>query len=242
MTRTALLNNIEHKDLKVITRHAAAFGDSINQVLIFPTEFESIQREYPILLRKDSSGDFQALALLGLDKGENLFLDEQGWHARYVPAVQARGPFLIGFQETAADGEPRREPMIHVDLDHPRISSAEGDPVFLPHGGNSPYLERVVRILGLMHQGVASSRPMFTACAENGLIEPVALEVSLNTRETYTLTDYYTIGEDRLRALSGARLEQLHASGVLRAAYFVAASLGNVSRLIELKNRRRSQG
>ena len=241
MTRTALLNNIDHKDLKVITQHAAAFGDSINQVLIFPTEFEMIQREYPILLRKDSSDDFQAVALLGLDQGENLFLDEQGWHARYVPALLARGPFLIGFKEKAVDGEPRREPMIHVDLDHPRISRAEGEPVFLPHGGNSPYLERVIRVLGLMHHGVTFSRPMYTAFAESGLIEPVAVEVNLNDRESFILSDYYTIGEDRLRALSGAHLAQLHASGALRAAYFVASSLGNVSRLIEFKNRRRAQ-
>ncbi len=37
MTKTVLLNNIDHGDLKVLTGHGPAFGDSINQVLIFPT-------------------------------------------------------------------------------------------------------------------------------------------------------------------------------------------------------------
>ena len=38
-----------------------------------------------------------------LDKGENLFLDERGWNARYVPAVQQRGPFIIGLHRSDTD-------------------------------------------------------------------------------------------------------------------------------------------
>ena len=37
---------------------------------------------------------------------------------------------------------------------------------------------------------------------------------------------------------TAARLERLHRAGYLRPAFFAAASLGNVSRLIELKNRK----
>ena len=56
MTNTARLNNIQHKDLKVIARFSAAFGDNVNQVAIVPTEFEAIQRDYPILLSKSAEG------------------------------------------------------------------------------------------------------------------------------------------------------------------------------------------
>jgi hypothetical protein len=239
MTKPVLLNNIDHASLRVITGHSVAFGDNINQALIFPTEFAEIQREYPIFFRKDPNGAFQSVALLGLDKDENLFLDEQGWRARYVPAVQERGPFLIGFQEQAGDGEMRREPMIHVDLDHPRISESEGEPVFLPQGGNSPYLERIARVLRILHQGVALSAPMFAAFEAVGLIEPVEVEIKLNDREGYRLPGHYTIGEDRLAELDGARLEQLNKAGFLHAAFSVVSSLGNVARLIDLKSRRR---
>ena len=240
MTNTALLNNIQHKDLKVIARYAAAFGDNVNQVAIVPTEFEAVQREYPILLSKAAGGEYQALALLGLDKDENLFLDQQGWHARYVPAIQARGPFLIGFQQQQDAGEPRREPMIHIDLDHPRVSRSEGESLFLPQGGHSPYLEHVTRVLRLVHQGMSVSMGMYAAFAELGLIEPVALRIDLNDREQYQLADYYTIGEERLAKLGGTDLERLHRAGFLRAAYFVVSSLSNITRLIELKNRRRT--
>jgi hypothetical protein len=242
MTNTALLNNIQHKDLRVIARHAAAFGDNVNQVAIVPTEFEAVQREYPILLSKAEGGEYQALALLGLDKDENLFLDQQGWHARYVPAIQARGPFLIGFhqQQQQAAAEPRREPMIHIDLNHPRVSHSEGEPLFLPQGGNSPYLEHITRVLRLVHQGMAVSASMYAAFEELALIEPVAVRIDLNDREQYRLADYYTIGEERLAQLSGASLERMHKSGFLRAAYFVVSSLKNINRLIDLKNARRA--
>src|ERR1044072_4866376 len=105
MTTRPLLNNVDHHDLRVIVGHSAAFGDAINQALVFPTEFDAVQREYPILFRRDAAEGLQAVALLGLDRDENLFLDEAGWHARYVPAGQQRGPFPIGLRQ---DGEGAR--------------------------------------------------------------------------------------------------------------------------------------
>jgi hypothetical protein len=146
-----MLNNIAHKDLRVNTRYGAEFGDNVGTVMTVPTEFADVQREYPIFFRKDpNTGEFMSIALLGFSKGENLFLDGRGWNASYVPGVIARGPFLIGFQERQEGGETQKEAMIHVDLDSPRISKSAGRrerTVFLPQGGNSRYLDRVVDIL-----------------------------------------------------------------------------------------------
>jgi hypothetical protein len=238
MTNRVLLNNIDHGTLRVITRRSAEFGDNINQALVFPTEFEELQREYPIFFRKDPNGDYQSVVLLGLDRDENLFLDETGWLARYIPAVQERGPFLIGFQKQAADA--RNEPMIHVDLDHPRISRTEGEPVFLPHGGNSPYLNRIAQTLRSIHHGAELARSLFAALEAEGLIEPVALEIALDDTTQYKLPGLYTIGADRLAQLGGTSLERLHKAGFLHLAFCVVMSLGNVRRLIDMKNKKRA--
>jgi hypothetical protein len=133
MTNRVLLNNVDHHDLRVITRYAAVYGDAINQALIFPTEFEEAQREYPILFRKDAEGAFVAVVLLGLDADENLFLDDDGWSAQYVPAIQQRGPFSIGVPRP--DAPETAEPMVHIDLDDPRVSRTDGQAVFRAHGG-----------------------------------------------------------------------------------------------------------
>ena len=62
--------------------------------------------------------------------------------------------------------------------------------------------------------------------------------MKLSDREEYVLPDLFTISQDRLAALSAADLERLNQAGVLRAAYMVVSSLGNMSRLIDAKNRK----
>ena len=239
MNRTVLLDNVAHKDLRVRTGYCAEFGDSINNVLVFPTEFVYVQREYPILFRKESGGQLQAVALLGLDKDENLFLADNTWNARYVPAVQQRGPFLIGFRQTEMNGQVVREPVVHVNLDHPRVSQTEGQAVFLPQGGNSPYLERASRVLQIIYKGTAAAAPMFAAFEEAGLLETMEIEVTLDDRTKYRLPGFLSIGEERLAQLDGAHLERLNKPGYLHYAMLALASLGNISWLIELKNRKR---
>lgn len=242
MSRAVLLDNISHKDLRVRTGYSAEFGDKVNNALIFPTEFAFAQREYPILFRRDLGGHLQAVALLGLDKDENLFLDSAGWNARYVPAVQQRGPFLIGFRNREVDGNVVREPVIHVDLDHPRISQTEGEPVFLRHGGNTPYLEHANRMLQLIYKGTAAAGPVYAAFEEAGLVEDVQIQIDLDDRTQYSLPGFLTISQARLAALDGVQLERLHKPGYLQLAMLVMTSLGNVPWLIELKNRRRAAG
>lgn len=239
MPNHALLNNIEHADLKV--RRGVDAGDRVNQVLVFPTEFGEVQREFPIFFRRDAAGAFQAVALLGLEKNENLFLGEDGWQSRYVPAIQERGPFLIGLQEQKLQGETHREPMVLVDLEHPRVNKTEGEPLFLAQGGNAPYLERIAHILRVIHQGAEIAKDMFAAFEQADLIEALNVEVKLSDAEQINLPGLHTISAPRLAALDGAVLEMLNKAGFLQAAFHVLASLPNVSRLIDIKNRNRAR-
>lgn len=241
MANRVLLDNVAHQNLKVAVRHGAEFGDNVNQVLVFPTEYAEIQREYPILFRKDANDDYVSVAILGLDRDENLYLDGDKWNARYVPAVQARGPFLIGLPKQDGGGATRPEPTINIDLDDPRVNEIEGESLFLPHGGNSPYLERIARTLQAIHQGVELSKRMFAALEAAALIEPVKVEVSLGDGEKYGVSSCYTISQERLTGLDGATLESLNKNGFLQLAFWAVSSLGNVNRLIELKRQKRAK-
>ena len=232
MARHEMLNNVTHHDLRVITRHGAQFGDNVGSVLTFPTEYGDVQREYPIFFRKDpTSGEFQSVALLGFQPDENLFLDDHRWHAAYIPAIIARGPFLIGFQH--------QEPVIHVDLDNPRISRTEGEPVFLPQGGNSRYLERISTTLQGIRDGLTISKAMFAAFTAVDLVEPVNVEIKFNAEDQYNLRGLYTISEEKLATLDGESLFKLNSAGFLQGAFLVMASLNNVKKLIDMKHERR---
>ncbi len=240
MTKHVMLNNVAHKDLRVITRHGPEFGDNVGTVPTFPTEYADVQREYPIFFRKDpESGEYQSIALLGFAKDENLFLDNGRWNASYVPGIVARGPFLIGFQEQQIEGELRKEAVIHFDLDHPRISTTEGEPIFLPQGGNSRYLERVSTILSGLRDGMDVAKAMFAAFAEFDLIEPVKLEIKLTPEEKYDLIGLHTINTQKLMSLDGAALEKLNRAGFLQGAFLVLASHTNMKKLVDMKYRKR---
>jgi hypothetical protein len=238
MASPILLNNIDHGDVRVVTGHGAAFGDAINQVTVFPTEYEALQREYPILFRRDPDGVYYSVVLLGLDRDENLFLGEDGWQGQYIPALLQRGPFSIGVPAQGPNGEPLGEPLIHIDLDHPRVSRSEGHPVFLPQGGNSPYLEHVAGVLRAIFTGIEVTKSIFAAFEEYDLIEPITLEIQVDNGRQYNVPDCYTISRERMMQLDGAALEKLHRADFLRAAVWVASSLQNIGRLVDTKTRR----
>lgn len=238
MARYELLNNIAHKDLRISTRFGPEFGDNIGMVPAFPTEYAELQREYPIFFRKEADGSFQSVALLGFDNRENLFLQGSGWNATYLPGAVARGPFLIGFQEQQVDGQLRTEPVIHVDLDHPRVVTGQGEPVFLMHGGHSPYLQHIVSVLSGINTGVEASKGMFAALDGLGLIQALKLDVRFDENNGVNLTGLYGIDRDRLAALDADELHGLHRAGWLEGIYLVLASIHNMRRLIAEKQRR----
>lgn len=228
MARHVLLNNNEHRNLRVITRRSAQFGEDVGNVVVFPTEYRDLQREYPLFFRKEPGGDnYLSVAMLGFAQNENLFLDASGWNARYLPAVIARGPFLIGFQ-----GET---PVLHIDLDHPRVSETEGEPLFLKLGGNSQFLQDMTAVLDRIHRGLAQSKEMFAAFSALDLIDPIKLEIKLTADETHNQLGYYTINIEKLRALDAPALAGLHKSGFLESAYHVVGSLNNVQKLCDMK-------
>ena len=182
------------------------------------------------------------MVLLGLEKDENLFLKRGKWHADYVPAVIAKGPFLIGFQRQEIKGQAVNNPVIYVDIASPRVSlaaddnKAEGEVLFLENGEQSPYLQQITRALVTINDGANLSKAMFDAFSRYDLIETVNLDITLNNGEQITLGGNYTIHEEKLAELDGAALAELNQRGFLSLAFAVVASLGNVSKLVALKN------
>lgn len=227
------INNIDHANLRVSPRAGAEFGDAANQALVFPAEFEELQREFAIIFRRREAG-LQAYALLGLDRDENLYLSGDRWTSRYVPASHQRGPFSIGISRDSADAAPG-EPMIHVDMDDPRVGEGEGLPLFLEHGGTAPYLERISGVLRLLYQEMTSAPAAYAALDEAGLLAPVTLTIDVSEDRRYTVPDVLVVDIEQLAAVAGEPLERLYRSGVLRLGILAAASLGNVQQLIARK-------
>ncbi len=233
MTRSVLLNNVSHKSLRIVTARGAAWGDDVMSVPVFPDEMRSLQAHYPIVFQKAADvTPFQPIAMLGFETGQNLFLGPQGWDAHILPMAIERQPFLIG-----RDGE---ELLVHVDMDSPRVSSTEGEAVFLAQGGASEFLERMNSLLLAIHEGVRRMPAFVNALLEHELLESFVLDAELPDGSQSLLAGLYTINEERLARLSGAALEALSRAGHLMPIYMAVASLSNFRDLIERQGRRRA--
>lgn len=233
MPNFALLNNVAHKNLRVIRDNTVQFGDNERSVVTFPQEFRAIQNEYPIFVQKNAeTGKFIPIALMGLRQNENLFLSEKGWDAQYVPVSVRRRPFLIGVQPPKPGEGNQSNRMVYVDMDSPRVNEAVGEPVFLPHGGYSPYLESIVDLLEYIQYGTELNDQFIDVLLAYELLEVVTLEITLKNGERNNLAGLYTINEDKLNGLAGSAVADLHTRGFMECIYMVLASHSNVIKLI----------
>lgn len=235
MPNHALLNNIEHKHLRVITARGAEYGDAVMSALTFPAEFRELQAHYPIVFARNADGTgFDPVVLFGFQQGENLFLESGKWDAPVIPLTHERQPFMIG-----RGGE---ELSVHIDLDHPRVAGdgnadGIGEPLFLTYGGTSEYLERMASVLRTIHDGLDASAGFMAALRDLELLESFVVDIELDDGSQNRLGGFYTIHEERLMGLPGEQLERLSRAGYLSAIYMAIASLSQFRALIDRKNR-----
>lgn len=235
MSKFVPLDNIIHADLRVKIQYNELTGDNLNQALVFPTEFNELQREYPIVFRRSEAGEFRAVVLLGLDREENLFLEDGHWKARHIPAIRSRGPFNLALHEDDNEMSQRSDPVVQIDMEHPNLSNEEGVGIFLSEGGHSAFLTQTLNALRKLQVGTQVEASFFAELEKFDLIEDITLEANLNDREKYTIPDVYTISRQRIASLSAEDIHHLNQSGLLEHCFSVMSSLGNMSRLVDMK-------
>jgi len=237
MSNATVLNNVDHKDFKIDTQSESNLH--VNRCLAYTTEINELHKEFPLVFYKNSDGQIQLHAILGLEKDENLFIGEQGWTTRFVPALLARGPFSLGYKKSEKDNHnnnAQQDPVICIDMEDPRINKERGEDIFLQFGGEAPYLNYVKKALETINSGMQYDKTLFTLVTAMDLLEPVSIQIKLSNVEEINFSDYYTINQDKLAKLDGASLAKLNQYGVLSLLYFVISSLGNFQTLMELKN------
>ncbi|WP_441002428.1 SapC family protein [Pseudocolwellia agarivorans] len=237
MTKHVLLNNIEHKDLKINLERSAQMGDNVWYTQTFPMEFRSVQAHYPILFQKDNdTGQITPVTLFGFENDNNLFLKNGKWDAAYIPLAVQRMPFYIGFQESTVDGVTEKNRVLTLDVDSPKVNKTHGADLFLEYGGNSDYLEHIANVLEALHHGLQENSAFIEVLTNCELLEAVTLDIELNDGSKNQLMGFYTINEDNLNSLSQYKLVKLHSQGYLQAIYMVIASQVHINDLVARKN------
>ncbi|HLO95494.1 MAG TPA: SapC family protein [Burkholderiaceae bacterium] len=228
--RPALLDNISHQALRLDPAPSRALGDDQPVLPTVPSEFRLLQAFCPIVFQTGTGElPFQPVALMSLSGTGNLFLGPQGWEVPHLPWALARQPLMVG--RDAAQW------VVHIDLDSPRLSESQGEPLFLPQGGLSPLLEQRISVLQALHEGLQTLPAFIDTLLRLELLEPMALDLPLPEGGTRRIGGFHVIHEERLDALPGAVVADLHERGYWLPLAMAVASLSRFGELVQREQR-----
>lgn len=219
------LNRDEHKSLKLAGLNNSEFAASTHLVPLAGLEFFQAARHYPIVFIGEGE-NAMPIALLGLKEGHNGYVgaDQQWAENAYVPAFVRRYPFVL-----AQDGAENFT--VCFDAAYPGWNEAEGRELFTAEGQNSEFLEEMIQFLQNFTAEMERTRRFVAKLNELDLLAPRSLKLSHTSGESFVLSDFVAVDEEKFLGLADEHVLDLHRSGFLGWIYAHLTSLGNANQL-----------
>lgn len=220
-----------HLNTKVTPATGFGFARNFHIASVMVHEFVRASAIYPIVFLEDKANDeFRPVVLLGLDGGENLFIDATDkWNASYVPAIIRRYPFALA---GSAEGG---QFTVCIDEESALVSETTGEALFDEKGEATLVIENVKRYLGELQQMEAFSRQFARYFAERNLFTPLNMRVR-QREQVKDISGCYVINEERINNLSNERFLELREMRYLAPIYAHLNSLAQIDRLVMLKS------
>lgn len=229
MTSWIALSPTDHTDTRWLPRKDFANASSMQVIELFGSEINSAPTQYPLGFVK-LNDEYQLIALVGLEKDRNLYVDLKGrWLAEYVPASLRCYPFIL------ADHEKKEgESVVCIDQDH-LTDDVAASRLFTDDGEQDESLTEVTNFLIRCNQDRAVTREACSALAKAGVIEDWPLNVQKPGDEgEISIEGLYRINEAKLNTLEPLDFAGLRESGAFSMAY---AQLFSMPQLILLIRR-----
>lgn len=224
------VNKERHAGKKIRASNDFGFASKFHVAYVTLHEFARAASIYPVLFLEDQANDeFRPVVLMGLDAGENLFVDEKGnWSASYIPAIIRRYPFAL----TKANEEDRY--IVCIDEESNLLSDTEGVPMFDDEGNPTQVIENVKRYLGELQQMDQLTHEFSRFLVQNNLLTPLNMRVNA-ANQVRNITGCYVINEERLNNFSDQKFLEVRQKSYLPAIYAHLISLSQIERLASLK-------
>lgn len=222
------LSKEQHKKLYIEPVEGFAFAAETNSLYIAAAEFPRASREYPIVFASDNQGGLFPVALLGLKKNQNLFVDKNGkWNADYIPAYARRYPFIL-----ATPDSKKNQFTVCIDESYPGFNTAkEGQPLFNAKGEDGPVLKQAVEFLKDYQAHVRLTETFCKGLLELEVLEPVQANVALKSGQKLSIAGFQCVSRKKLKELAPKKLTDLLKSDQLELIYCHLQSLNNVNNL-----------
>ena len=220
------LNRETHKALKVRSVPSYAYAAGINSVPLTSSEFAAAARQLPILFVPDPNGLPSPVALLGLRRDENLFVDADGrWADAYIPAFIRRYPFVL------IQGNTPEELTVGIDAAFPGFNTEVGEPMFGEDGTEGPGLKRAIEFLNVYRVEAQKTQALATELQRLDLLIPRVITIQRKDGTKSTLDGFTVVDEQRLAKLEDKDALNLLRSGHMAWIYMHLVSLHNLADL-----------
>ncbi|NMR25261.1 MULTISPECIES: SapC family protein [unclassified Pseudoalteromonas] len=222
------LHNEKHANTKIQNGINVEFLKTQHLVPVVAHEFARVANEFPMsFVKNNETGQFQAVAMFGLEPGENLFVQDGKWTASFAPMATTRYPLgLVKHPEEDQYG-------IVIDEASPLVGDAEGNALF-ENGEETDYLKRrkeaLVSFIEFSHVTEAFTKYL----ADKELLVAQTLTVDIKG-EKKDINGIYLIDEKKLNELSDEAFLELRKRGYLAPIYSFLTSTHQVARLARLK-------
>ena len=222
--RPVALNRERHKDLRVKPLNDARFAEKVHSVPATIGDFVPAARDYVILFGGESLEKANPVVMLGLNEGENAFVDAKGkWDATtYIPSIVRRYPFVL-----AEQGEGGLS-SVFFDEVCTSFDTDEGERLFNEDGSNTETLDNALQFLEQFKHDVERTLHFTQRLKALDLLQQQSIQDGDGNVVVHGL---FVVSEDKLRELDGEVLSELMADGSLGFIYAHLLSLGNIGRL-----------
>jgi hypothetical protein len=221
----------QHRVLLPEARKLPLVFRSITALPLSYTEFAAACRDYPIaFVSGDAGKSFVAMAVLGLENQQNLFVAaDGGWDASvYLPAYVRRYPFCM--TRITVDGKEQAERVACVEK---RAITDKGEALHNAKGEPLPLWEERRKLLFEYEADLVRSDEMARALAGLDLLETFNVQAIPNEGSPLAMTGLYRVAEHKLGALAPEKLKELTQQGILARVFAHLISLANFGRLLD---------
>lgn len=194
-------------------------------------EFSRASSTYPIVFLEDKEQDqFRPVVLVGLEEGENLFVQDDRWNASYVPAIVRRYPFALA--ETNEEGKYT----VCIDDKSGFVNEEEGQALFTDEGEPGEVMERVKQYLTELQQMEKFTNEFCDYMRANNMFTPLNMKIRVGN-EVKNINGAYVINEERFNSLSDEKFLELRERKYISVIYAHLSSLAQIERLIGFKDK-----
>lgn len=223
-----------HKDLKVKQIDNFNFVKDIHLASVMVHEFSRAASTYPIVFLEDKVNDkFRPVVMLGLQEGENLFIQDGKWQASYIPAIVRRYPFAL-----SKTGEDDRY-VICIDEDSEFVTKGEGQAIFNEDGSANEVMDRVKKYLTELQQMDLFTDKFCDDMKSENMFTPLNMKVRVGN-EIKNVGGAYVINEERFNDINNEKFIELREKKYIPVIYSHLSSLAQIERLLTFKDKTRA--